>query len=127
MKIDYTFVLIKTGVLIALLATLPLIYAIPACIILTSIYQYVFAAVLGYKVMPIVDFTCFLGTEKANANCVSVTVADAVKFEEEMIPHFRRLATLIPKMRYQVVEMFGDLYYKEVSIDEMMKHSVQKI
>lgn len=66
MKTNLSAFFLKTSVLVAVLATVPLPYSIPLCLFLTWGYQYVIGFFFGLKVMPSMDMVCFFGDDKAN-------------------------------------------------------------
>ena len=74
MKVNWTYFTLKTSVLLLILASLPLTYSIPVCLFVTWGYQYVIALVFGWKVMPTMDTLCFVGTDKARANIMSIFI-----------------------------------------------------
>jgi hypothetical protein len=81
MKVNFTYFVIKTLVLIAILLALRPLYAIPLCLFVTWAYQYVIAFIYGVHAMPSMDTVCFFGNDEARVNFMSVTVTERFSFE----------------------------------------------
>ena len=92
-----------------------------------GIYQQVIAKVLGVIYMDPMDQSCFIGTSKWFVNVMSVTgfngdeAGKGFLTEEDARKMFRNEAKRNPKFRYKIHSFLGDLYYKEMSVDEAME------
>ncbi len=82
MKIVYSTVITKFGLLGVILAVVPFPWSLIACLFATWVYQYIVALIYGVKVMPTMDTMCFLGDNDIRVNFMSVTVVDRVPFEQ---------------------------------------------
>lgn len=120
MKINYSLFLIKSSIFPVLFALLPWLQALIASVVITWCYRYVIALVLGLKVVPSMDLGCYMGVEESKTNIMSMAVFERIpaeKFKER----FKVLFENCPKFRYKTVEVFGDLYYKEIPIEEALE------
>ena len=95
--------------------------AILICILVQAFYQDVVAAVLGLHSLPVMDYTCFIGSEKAVVNFMNctwyATACDPELVKDKLI----KAARIMPKLRYKLVEVGGDYYYEEMSEEEMIQ------
>lgn len=121
MKVDYTAFLTKSGILLAVLWVLPLPWSILLSLFLTWVYQYVLAFVFGVHAMPTMDALCFAGDENIRVNVMSFAIIDRFEFEtvRERIRSFMRDK---PKLRWKIVEIFGDYYWKDTTVDESIDY-----
>ena len=87
-------------------------------------YQNVVASVLGYAVIPSMDYTCFLGGSKSVVNFMNCTYYDTGCNPDVVKSKIKWAAQFHPKLRYKIVEVAGDFYYTEMSVDEMMQKAI---
>jgi hypothetical protein len=76
----------------------------------------VIALFFGLKVMPTMDMICFYGGEQEIINFFSSQVIERYtieKFKEKV----KFILTKVPKLRYSIVNIMGDLYYKELTVE----------
>ena len=81
MKIKLSTTLLKSSVLVIVLAALPIKLAIPVCLLIIVIYPYLVALLYGVRAMPALDSACFYGIERSNVNIMSYTILDRRSFE----------------------------------------------
>lgn len=110
---------VKIGVLTAILLGLPVKQALVASLALIICYRYVIAKALGLKVMDAMDLNTFSTNDKAVVNSLSMTIVSQSN-KEHANGCFGMLAKTHIKMRSKIVKIFGDLYYKEIPIEEAM-------
>lgn len=110
------YMIVKVAVIPAIFALLPCLYAMIATITLIITYRYIFAAILGLKVMAIMDLNTFTTNSNSPLNIISITPVSKSK-PEQAYEIFGRNARSHLKMRCKIVEVFGDYYYKEISFD----------
>jgi hypothetical protein len=82
------------------------------CLFVTWVYPYIVAWFYGVHAMPSMDRLCFIAKDTARINFISVTTVD--RYEYELAK--KRALTFIKtkdKLRWSVVEIFGDLYWKD--------------
>lgn len=115
--------IVKVAVIPVIFATLPFLQALIATIALIITYRYIIAAILGLKVMAIMDLNTFTTNSKSPLNIVSVTPVSQSKPDQAYEIFGRNVKTHV-KMRCKIVEVFGDYYYKEIGFDEVMKTCV---
>ena len=126
MKVSTSCLLLKTSVIILIFAAFPLKIAIPVALFVTWVYQYIVALFMGVKVMPTMDMVCFYTSDKSTVNFMSNNLVE--KYSAEQVkPKIKMLLETIPKSRYSIVEIMGDLYYKPLSVEEALKYVVQEI
>lgn len=126
MKTNLTLTLVKTGILLALVAMCPCAYMIPAAAVIVLTYQYLIALVFKVRVMPSMDMACFFGHDKANTNFMSFTVVDQFDFEK-LKGNFLHQMKIHWKLRSCIVEIFGDYYWKETNPEETIDFCFSKI
>ena len=116
MKTNYPYFCIKLAIALLIFALLPLYYSILAYLLITWAYPYIVALIFGVKAIPSMDLVCFYGDNTSRVNFMSSTKFESIPFEK-LKAHFGRLIKQMPKLRYSVVEIFGDYYYKELPIE----------
>ena len=126
MKVNIGLVILKTSTLIPFLFLFPLYYSIPIVIFVTWVYQYIVAYTFGVKVMPTADVGCFMMDDKSRANFMSVTHIQKLPMEQT-IKNVMRVMKQFAKSRYTIVDILGDYYYKEIPLEEGIKHTIKKI
>ena len=127
MKVDYTAFLSKTAILLLVLWAVPkLSWSIPFCLFLTWAYQYVIAFIYGVHTMPAMDSLCFAGDEDIRVNVMSFAFIDRFEFEnaKERIKSFMRDK---PKLRWKIVEIWGDYYWKDTTVEESIDYCFTKM
>lgn len=120
MKVEVVPFLIKVSVLVLIwLLTYPTYsykVSLFLSILVTTTYQYFIALFFpGVHVMPSMDNACFLGDDKsALVNFMSVTTLEHLSLDraKEKARHYLMEKA---KLRYHVVRIFGDLYWKEMA------------
>jgi hypothetical protein len=117
MKIDTASCLMKFSILLLVLALFPLPYSLILAIFLTWVYQYVIAIIYGVHAMPTMDSMCFLGADTSRTNFISFTIIDKNEFSKikSRINSFMKDK---PKLRYKVVRIWGDYYWKDTKIED---------
>ena len=70
--------------------------------------------------MPIMDLNCFYSNDKAITNMVSCTPMSHVKHEYAK-EAFGRIVDAHLKARSATVKVFGDMYYKELDRESVLK------
>ena len=76
--------------------------------------------------MPSMDVTCFIGDDDIRVNFISFAVFEKFEFEKvkERIEGFMRDKQ---KLRSSVVRIWGDLYWKDNSIEETIDYVLSHI
>lgn len=85
--------------------------AIGICLAVVVGYQEVVAMALGLQTVPVMDYTCFLGSDKSIVNFMNCTWYATTCDPELVKDKLLKAARLYPKMRYKIVEVAGDFYY----------------
>ena len=127
MKVDVGPFLVKSSVLLLILAWQPLCNAIPLCFFVTWAYQYVIAFIFGVHAMPSMDTICFMGNDKARVNFISITTIERYKYEGARA-RARRYLIEKPKLRYSIERIFGDYYWKDTNdIDRALNQAFERV
>lgn len=126
MKVNQTSVLIKLALFILSFALLKWHLAIIAYILFIVVFPYIVALIFRVKVMPSMDMGTFYGSNNSTINFMSATHFEYVPYNKLQVK-YREMIKSLPKCRYTIVEIFGDYYYKEVSIDEALEYCCQKV
>jgi hypothetical protein len=71
--------------------------------------------------MPTMDTICFIGDNVANINVMSFSIIERFEFEhvKERIRSFMKDK---PKLRYKVVKIWGDYYWKDTTIEDSIDY-----
>jgi hypothetical protein len=111
--------LVKLSVIVAIFATLKSRYAVLIALVLTWSYRFVIGFFCGVSPLPIMDINTFYTNDKALTNVMSGTPLsiNATHVSREC---FTRLVKAHLKMRSRIVRIFGDAYYKEIPIEEVL-------
>ena len=109
-----TSTLLKYGVIFAIFSIPSLSWynSVLISLFVTWVYQYLIAFFFGVHAMPSMDAICFLSKDTARINFISVTTVDKYDF----LLAKKRARTFIEtknKLRYSVVEILGDYYWKD--------------
>lgn len=120
MRINYKWCIIKSAVFPFFFLIFDLWSALSLSIMTLLLYRHVIALCLNLQVMPALDFSTFLGNEKQIPNVMSAIKLERVSAEVAR-NRFRSMMTKIPKMKYSIVEVMGDLYYREMSEEEAIE------
>jgi NRPS condensation-like uncharacterized protein len=126
MKVDLVACLSKTAIIILVFSLTPWPWSIPVCLFLTWGYQYLIALYYGVHVMPTMDTICFMGDEDIRVNIISFTMIEKLEYEKvrERIKTFMQDKA---KLRWKIVEIWGDYYWKDTTIEESIDYVFQKI
>ncbi len=76
--------------------------------------------------MPSMDQACFLGPDTSRVNFISVTTTERYTFAQAK-ERARKFMLQKPKLRWSIVEILGDYYWKDNNVDEMIEKSMIKI
>jgi hypothetical protein len=108
-------------------AALPFWQGLLVSLVLTWSYQYVIAWMYGVKAMPSMDSMVFMGEETATVNFVSITTMETYDFEQAKVKA-RKFMLEKPKLRWHIVELFGDYYWKDTKdVEEILPLLIQKV
>ena len=126
MKVDQLAFFSKTALLLLILVLTPWPWSIPVGLFVTWAYQYVIALFYGVHVMPTMDTVCFMGDEDIRVNVISLTMIEKFEYEKarERIRQFMRDK---PKLRWKIVQIWGDYYWKDTKIEESIDYVFQRI
>ena len=91
-----------------------------------ALYREVVALFLGLKVMPALDVSSFMGDEKHISNVMSVALVERISLSV-LEERFRSMMKHLPKLRYSIIQVMGDLYYKEISEEESIRMTIRKL
>jgi len=71
--------------------------------------------------MPTMDSMCFLGADTSRTNFISFTIIDKNEFSKikSRINSFMKDK---PKLRYKVVKIWGDYYWKDTKIEDSINY-----
>lgn len=117
MQIKFVPVILKTSALIPFFVVLPWYYALLAIAVVSLLYQHVVAKVMGLHVVPIHDLVSFMISEdNSRVNFMAPSVYEKLS-NEQAKTRMIKLMKMIPKTRYKVVEVLGDLYYEEIPLE----------
>ena len=86
-------------------------------------YYYVVAFALGLQVMSIMDFNTFVTNSKAPTNIMTSTPVTNASYQRG-IKVFSVMAKAHIKCRSSIVKVLGDMYYKELDLDDVMKTQI---
>ena len=120
MKIDVKTFLLKSTIFPVLYAVFNPIIATILSIVIVATYREIIALIFRVKAMPAMDMCTFFGLEKCNTNIISVIYFQKQK-ANVVKRRFLSLIEKIPKLRYTIVEIMGDLYYKEIGAQEAIE------
>ena len=117
------FMFAKFGIVLLIFQALPLLYAMITLILLAITYQHVIAAIFGLHVMPSMDLSCFYSNDKAVVNIISITplTRGEPAYSREA---FGRIMDAHLKARTGIVKVCGDMYYKELPREEVLKQVI---
>jgi hypothetical protein len=75
----------------------------------------------GVYAMPTMDTLCFAGDENIRVNVMSFAIIDRFEFDivKERIRSFMNDK---PKLRWKIVEIWGDYYWKDTKVDESIEY-----
>jgi len=118
--------LLKTMPLILLFCTFDFFAAFSLAILILTLYREVIALLLGLKVMPGMDVASFMGDDKHISNVMSVALVEHIHLSD-IEDRFRVMMKHLPKLRYTITQVMGDLYYKEISDEEAIKLTLKKL
>ena len=111
---DFNFgMIVKFYVTVLLFHFLKPLTAFIILAIIASTYRHVVAYYYDLHVMPIMDLNCFYSNDKAIPNIMSCTPMSEGK-PEYAREAFMRIVKAHLKARAVTVNLFGDLYYKEI-------------
>ena len=110
---------LKLAVVVLLLSWLPLLVGLPLLLVLTFGYPYVVAKGKDLQPMPAMDLMSFYSGKRSPVNIVSATFMSDSK-TDYVRSLFRRLVLQHPKMHSQIVQVFGDLYYKTLDVEKCL-------
>ena len=98
---------------VLLFTYLPPLNAFIWLIVIAASYRHVVAYNYGLHVMPIMDLNCFYSNDKALPNIISCTPMSRGEpaYAKEA---FLRIVDAHFKARAETVNVFGDLYYREI-------------
>ena len=82
MKLDIPSFILKTSVLVLILAYFSFPYSLLLCLLLLWGYQYIIAFIYGVNVMSTIDSIFFFGDEEVRPNFMSVVVIDKFDFNK---------------------------------------------
>ena len=82
------------------------------------------ASLLGLNVIPAMDYTCFLGGSKSVVNFMNCTYYDTECCPDVVKDKITWATKYNPKLRYKIVDVGGDFYYTEMSVEEMMEKAI---
>lgn len=120
MKLSLKHFLLKSAIVLLLFVLFRLPIAISLLVVLIPTYRYIVAFIFGLKAMPIMDIATFLGTEESRVNVMSSILFER-QSNEKASERFKSLMSRVKKTRYAIVEKFGDMYYKELPLEEAFK------
>ena len=114
------YMFLKFGIALLLFYVLPCIPALLLLIVGAATYRSVVASIYNLHVMPIMDLNCFYSSDKAITNMVSCTPLNFAKHEYAK-EAFGRIVDAHLKARAATVKVFGDMYYKELDRESVLK------
>lgn len=105
--------------LLTLAASSSLSLTLALCILITCSYQHLVAlARPNTIVMPPMDLQCFISSPGIFANYMNITMYDSAN-HKIILDAWDEAFEFIPKFRYKIKEIAGDLYYEEMSLREL--------
>jgi hypothetical protein len=73
--------------------------------------------------MPTLDSVCFYGKDESLINFMSATTLEKLPFDKAK-SKMRELMVRLPKLRYTVINVMGDLYYKPIDSEQALEYTV---
>ena len=107
------FMWLKLYVAVLLFTYMKPLNAFIVLAIIATTYRYAVAQIYGLHVVPIMDLNCFYSNDKAIPNIISCTPMSEGK-PEYAREAFMRIVDAHLKARCETVNVFGDIYYKEL-------------
>ena len=118
------FMWLKLYVAVLLFTYMKPLNAFIVLAIIATTYRYVVAQIYGLHVVPIMDLNCFYSNDKAIPNIISCTPMSEGK-PEYAREAFMRIVDAHLKARCETVNVFGDIYYKEIfDKDKIIKNQI---
>lgn len=121
MKVVIGACLFKTALILLVLLLTPWPWTIPVAAFVTWGYQYVVAWFYGVKCMPTMDTLCFMGNDDIRTNVISHTTIERSDFELAK-QGIRRFMAEKEKLRWKIVSIWGDYYWKDTQIEESIDY-----
>jgi hypothetical protein len=121
MKVVIGACLFKTALILLVLLLTPWPWTIPVVAFVTWGYQYVVAWFYGVKCMPTMDTLCFMGNDDIRTNVISHTTIERSDFELAK-QGIRRFMAEKEKLRWKIVSIWGDYYWKDTQIEESIDY-----
>mmetsp|Transcript_842 Transcript_842/g.1276 ORF Transcript_842/g.1276 Transcript_842/m.1276 type:complete len:139 (-) Transcript_842:1136-1552(-) len=117
------FMGVKFAIALVLFRTLQWYLALPLMLTILIALRHLIARILGYQVMGVGDFNTFVTNQKAPANIMTCTIVENPNpvYAREV---FSRMTTAHVKARSCIVKVLGDMYYKELDADAVIKKQI---
>ncbi|CDW71676.1 ws dgat mgat [Stylonychia lemnae] len=113
MKCKLSDFLIKFSIIPILYAALDAATATIISVTILTVYRDLIGLFLRLKPMPVMDVCTFFGLDGSHSNIMSAIYFERLSADKAK-ERFSLLISKIPKMRYSIVNILGDLYYKEL-------------
>jgi len=126
MKVEVQACLTKTALILLLFWMTPSPWNLPLTLFVTWCYQYVIAYMYGVHAMPTMDSLCFMGDDDTHANIISITFIENFDFEKGK-EKVKKYMSDKPKLRWKIVSIWGDFYWKDTTIEESIEYVFHKI
>ena len=126
MKIEVLACVTKSALIFLLFWITPWPWNVPLTLLVTWGYQYLIAIVYGVHAMPTMDSLSFMGNDDTHANIISITYIEKYDFERGREKIKKYMADK-PKLRWKIVSIWGDYYWKDTTIEESIDYVFQKI
>ena len=119
MRLSPTLFLLKSSIFPLVFALFWWPYALVLSILIVAFYRSLIGFLFCLKPMPSPDMSTFLGIKIQNVNFMSAIELEylpAEKLKERAFNLMKRMK----KMRYRIVDILGDFYYKELPIEQAL-------
>eukprot|EP00347_Sterkiella_histriomuscorum_P012286 403369170 len=113
MQIKIKDILIKSSVFPIIFAALDFRWALLLSFLVLTFYKDLIGFITKLKPMPVMDLCTFFTSTNTNSNIMSVIYLEPLKTEKAR-QRISELMAKLPKMRYSIVDILGDYYYKEL-------------
>ena len=113
---DIVALFVKLGIISILWLTLSWKMAVIVSVVVTVTYRHIIAYLLGLHAMDAMDLNTFATSKQATLNVVTMTIVS--KSDESLAYEcFGRLVRTHLKLRCKLVQVLGDLYYREMPFE----------
>jgi len=126
MKLKLSDFLIKFSIIPVIFAVFDTTVALILSATILTVYRDIIGLFFRLKPMPVMDVCTFFGLDGQHTNIMSAIFFEKLTAEKAK-ERFIYLIDKLPKMRYSIVNILGDLYYKELPKDKVIDYIFEEV